>query len=102
MAKPDAPRYFNVGETIHLTSRVALPGSRTPVDPDVVVLSSLRREGVETLDGPVAFSKIATGEYALTLATADLVPGSYTLAVTHATGTSRVTISTDQFVLHPV
>jgi hypothetical protein len=94
-----ADRYFVVGETVHLRSRVSKPGGRTPIDPATVELTLLALEGVQTLTDPIAFIREREGEFTLGLATEDLVPGTYTVAVRHADGPQRVTVATDRFVL---
>ena len=97
-----ALRTFLVGETVHLHSRVSLPGTRTPTDPTEVALVSLTLGGVETLTGPVPFTREREGEYALTLLTEGRAPGTYHLVVRHADGPERVTLVEDEFVLRAI
>lgn len=99
--KGSSDRYFTVGETVHLRSRVSLPGTRTPTDPASVALTTLRREGVDVLTGPMAFIRNAEGDFSLSLPTLDLTPGTYDLVVTHSDGPEKVTLVTDRFVLAP-
>jgi hypothetical protein len=96
---PTPDRSFLVGETVHLRSRVSLPGTRTPTDPASVTLTSLRRDGVETLVEPTPFTRVREGEYVLTLTTGLLPSGTYDVVVTHADGPAKVSLATDRFVL---
>lgn len=98
-----ALRYFIVGETVHLRSRISEPGGRKPVDPDTVALTFLGLEGgASVLTEPLPLTREVEGEWVLAIPTVDLAPGVYTLAVTHADGPSKVTVATDQFVLRAV
>lgn len=94
-------RAFLIGETVHLRSRVSLPGTRTPTDPAVVELASLRLAGAETLSAPVPFVRQNQGEYTLDLQTHLLVAGPYDLTVRHSNGPDQVTLADDSFVLQP-
>ena len=104
MAMPvsGATRTFLVGETVHLRSRVSLPGTRTPTDPAEVALSSLTLDGVETLADPLPFTREREGEYALTLPTLGMAGGTYRLVVRHTDGPQRVALATDEFVLRTI
>lgn len=93
------PRAFLVGETVHLTTRVSLPGTKTPTDPATVELASLALNGIETLDAPVPFVRLGEGDYALDLQTTLLAPGTYAIVIRHADGVDKVALTTDQFVL---
>ena len=97
-----ALRTFLVGETVHLRSRVSLPGTRTPTDPALVELASLTLDGVETLVAPTPFVREKEGEYVLTLLTDTLAPGTYGLVVRHSDGPEKVTLTSDEFVLRTI
>lgn len=99
MATTDMEKSFLVGETVHLRSRVADPGTKRPVDPDAVLLTSWRKGTEEILDAPVEFSREAKGEYALTLETVGMDPGTYHITVVHSDGPQRIAAATDTFVL---
>jgi hypothetical protein len=73
-------------------------GTKRPVDPESVRMTSLRRDGVETLDVPQDLARQAQGHFSLTVPTADLDPGTYEVRVV-CSSTDRVAISTDVFVL---
>lgn len=93
------PRSFLLGETVHLTTRVSLPGTKTPTDPATVELASLTLDGVETLDAPISFTRLGEGDYALDLQTDSLTPGTYGIVIRHADGVEKVALTSDQFVL---
>ena len=94
-----APRFFTQGETIHLRSRVSIPGTRTPIDPSTVALTSMVRNKVQVLEEPLEFTREGVGEFTLSLPTSGLAAGTYEIVVTHADGPDRVTLATDRFVL---
>lgn len=91
-------RAYIVGETVLLRTRVSQPGTKIPVDPDTVKLTSLTLTGQETLAEPVTFTREGIGDYALSIQTAGLTPGVYDLVVTYTDGV-QVTIDRDTFVL---
>ena len=99
MAQP--ARNFKVGETVHMLSRVSLPGTKTPVSPASVALTSLTREDGEAVSVtlPMEFTEEREGELTLVLPTVDLVPATYLLTITHQSGPGRVALVTDAFVL---
>lgn len=95
-----APRSFTVGETIHFRSRISIAGTKTPTDPALVRLTSLKHDGTEVLVSALDFSREAQGEYVLTLQTDALSPGTYEVVVVHSDGPEKVTLATDRFVLY--
>ena len=99
MATTDMEKSFLVGETVHLRSRVAEPGTKKPVDPASVTLTSWRKGTEEILNSPIAFSREGQGEYALTLETVGMEPGTYHVTVMHSDGPERIAAATDTFVL---
>lgn len=99
MVRVSAPRAFVIGDTVHFRSRVSLPGTSTPTDPALVVLSTLSLAGTSVLVAPLPFTRELEGEYVLSLPTDNLVVGVYDVSVTHSSGPSMVTVVTDQFVL---
>lgn len=96
---PSPPRSFYVGETVHLGVRVSVPGTRKPVDPEMVTLTSLERDGAPVVPAVTDFTRAAQGDYSLVLPTADLEEGVYDLIVTVADGTAAVVLIPDRFVL---
>jgi len=93
-----ANRDYLIGETITLRVAVNEPGTRKPVDPTNVVLSSVKRgTTVVTLDQTV-FTKRTTGDYELIIDTSDLTAGIYDFVVT-VSGPAGVVILPDKFTL---
>ncbi len=99
-------RFFKVGETVYVRAKVSLPGTKTPVDPDSVVLATLQRVGdTEPVEVPSTFGRLAEGDYSLGIATDELVPGTYNLTV-RVQGPDddvpvRVVLPEDRFILKP-
>lgn len=91
-------RSFKVGETVHLSAKVSPPGSREPVDA-TVVLAVLRTGGVALSPAVTAFTRVATGDYTLSLPTVGLAPGLYEIVVRVSDGPSKVSLLVDQFAL---
>lgn len=96
-----ADRFYLVGETIHLHVKASLPGTKTPADPATVALSSLKLGADSVLEAlaTTTFTRLAQGDYTLTIPTAGFAPGTYTMAVTLANGIDAVVILTDTFVV---
>lgn len=78
-------RNFFVGETVHLTTRVSLPGTKTPATA-VVTLESLKLNGAVLTVADTTFDEKTKGEYILAIPTVGFAPGLYDLVVT-VTGT---------------
>lgn len=102
MVATSADRLFKVGETVHLSARVNKPGTKTPVDPAAVTLTTLRRNGVPVHVATTAFTREAEGQYSLVIPTVALEAGTYDLVVTLSDGAEKVVLLTDSFVLHPL
>jgi hypothetical protein len=92
-------REFKVGETVHLRARTSRPGTKTPLDVTQVRLTSLKREGVETLGSAQSFTRAAEGDYVLSVATAALQPGTYSVVAVADQGPTSVVVLTDEFEL---
>jgi hypothetical protein len=94
-----ADRFYLVGETIHLHVKASKPGTKTPDDPATVVLTSLKVGGTPVTVATTAFTRVAQGDYVLTIPTVGFTPGTYSLAVTLANGADAVVILTDTCVV---
>lgn len=91
-------RYFLIGETVHLRARVSLPGTRTPTTA-TVTLASLKRDGTVITPATTAFTEVHEGDYTYVLATVGFTAGTYDVLVRVASGTSKVMLLSDKFVL---
>lgn len=97
-------RFFVVGETVYVRAKVSLPGTKTPVDPDSIVLATLQRVGDDDpLVVPSTFGRLAEGDYSIGIATDDFEPGTYNLTVRVQGPDSdtpvRVVLPQDRFIL---
>lgn len=92
------PRSFYVGETIDIRVRISKAGTKTPTDPDTVVLSSLLAGTTPVTPTVTDFTRQAEGDFLLTLDTVALDPATYRLVV-RITGGDKVAIVADRFVL---
>ncbi len=97
-------RYFTVGETVFVRAKVAKPGTKTPIDPDSVLLAALTRDSDgEGIVVPAVFSRIEEGDYFLAIATDDLDPDAYSLVVRvlgpEEYSPRKVVLAKDRFVL---
>lgn len=94
-------RVFLIGETVEIVAKINKPGSKTPDNPASVVLAALRRAGAtlpEAVADP-AFARVSDGLYLFSLATDDLLAGTYTYLVRASDEATKVVLAEDTFVL---
>lgn len=101
MVATNADRFFVQGSTVHFRVRVSEPGTKTPASA-TVILTALRHAGVEVPVTVTAFTQVQVGDYALSMPTATLAPGSYDVVITISDGPSKVTILTDRFAVKTI
>lgn len=91
-------RYFIKPSTVHLRARISEPGSRQPTDA-TVVLTALRLGATPVTVATTAFTRLALGDYTLSIPTADLAAGAYDVVVTVSDGPDKISVLTDRFVV---
>lgn len=93
-----ANRDYLIGETITLRVAVNEPGTRKPVDPEIVGLTSLKKGNQSVTVTPTTFTKRTVGDYELIIHTNSMAAGTYDFVVT-VSGTAGVVLLPDKFTL---